>query len=300
MAGSFVSRRLSEFVGVALFALALMWLISLASYSPADPVLFFTTGTGTPTNFGGRVGAFLAELSYQLLGYTAYLRAGRAGRDRLALLLVPGPRRGVHEARRRGPALRLRVVVSVAGLRHAPCRDARDAGGGLSRQGARVVPRRVPEQDRVDHPDPDPALPVHRPLDPVLVRPALRRALPDGARSLGGRSSTRCGRGRKSGGARSSARRCSRSISTRPGTKRATRAARTQRSCGRRHRPKTTTWPLPCRREPRRRPPRQSPRQKTKRRSPRAPPRSSAPPPLPSGRQRHAPLLQRSSGRRRR
>ncbi|MDQ1348029.1 MAG: segregation ATPase FtsK/SpoIIIE, family, partial [Acidobacteriota bacterium] len=28
---------------------------------------------GTPTNFGGRVGAFLAELSYQLLGYTAYL-----------------------------------------------------------------------------------------------------------------------------------------------------------------------------------------------------------------------------------
>ena len=58
---------------MALFGLALMWLISLASYSPADPVLFFTTGTGTPVNFGGRVGAFLAELSYQLLGYTAYL-----------------------------------------------------------------------------------------------------------------------------------------------------------------------------------------------------------------------------------
>ena len=39
MAGTtFVSRRLSEFIGVALFALALMWLISLASYSPADPV----------------------------------------------------------------------------------------------------------------------------------------------------------------------------------------------------------------------------------------------------------------------
>ena len=75
MAGTtFVSRRLSEFVGVALFALALMWLISLASYSPADPVFFFTTGTdGPPLNFGGRVGAFLAELSYQMLGYSAYL-----------------------------------------------------------------------------------------------------------------------------------------------------------------------------------------------------------------------------------
>jgi DNA segregation ATPase FtsK/SpoIIIE, S-DNA-T family len=74
MAGSFVSRRLSEFAGVALFALALMWLISLASYNPADGALFFTTGsTHPPTNFGGQVGAFLAELSYQLLGYTAYL-----------------------------------------------------------------------------------------------------------------------------------------------------------------------------------------------------------------------------------
>jgi DNA segregation ATPase FtsK/SpoIIIE, S-DNA-T family len=74
MAGSFVSRRLSEFLGVALFGLALMWLISLASYSPADPVWFFTTGGNVaPANFGGRVGAFLAELSYQLFGYAAYL-----------------------------------------------------------------------------------------------------------------------------------------------------------------------------------------------------------------------------------
>ena len=52
-----------------------MWLISLASYTPADPVWFFTTGAdgAAPLNFGGRVGAFLAELSYQMLGYSAYL-----------------------------------------------------------------------------------------------------------------------------------------------------------------------------------------------------------------------------------
>ncbi len=75
MGGSFLSRRVSEFVGVAFFALALMWLISLASYTPADPVWFFTTGAdgAVPLNFGGRVGAFLAELSYQMLGYSAYL-----------------------------------------------------------------------------------------------------------------------------------------------------------------------------------------------------------------------------------
>ncbi|HET9262810.1 MAG TPA: DNA translocase FtsK 4TM domain-containing protein [Vicinamibacterales bacterium] len=74
MAGSALSRRLSEFVGVALFALALIWLIALASYAPSDPVWFFNTGADLPpSNFAGRIGAFIAELSLQLLGYAAYL-----------------------------------------------------------------------------------------------------------------------------------------------------------------------------------------------------------------------------------
>jgi DNA segregation ATPase FtsK/SpoIIIE, S-DNA-T family len=71
---SFISRRVSEVVGVALFAVALIWLISLASYSASDPVWFFNTGSRLPpANFAGRIGAFVAELSYQLLGYSAYL-----------------------------------------------------------------------------------------------------------------------------------------------------------------------------------------------------------------------------------
>jgi S-DNA-T family DNA segregation ATPase FtsK/SpoIIIE len=74
VAGSSLSRRFSEFIGVALFALALLWLISLGSYSASDPVWFFNTGTDLPpANFAGRIGAFMAELSYQLLGYSAYL-----------------------------------------------------------------------------------------------------------------------------------------------------------------------------------------------------------------------------------
>jgi S-DNA-T family DNA segregation ATPase FtsK/SpoIIIE len=71
--GSALSRRLSEFVGVALFALSLLWLIALASYSPSDPVWFFNTGADVPSNFAGRIGAFLGELAFQLLGYAAYL-----------------------------------------------------------------------------------------------------------------------------------------------------------------------------------------------------------------------------------
>ena len=74
MGRSTVSRRASEFVGVALFAAALIWIIALASFEPSDPVWFFSAGThGAPANFAGRVGAFLAELSFQLFGYASYL-----------------------------------------------------------------------------------------------------------------------------------------------------------------------------------------------------------------------------------
>jgi len=74
VAGSTVSRRVSEFFGVALFAAALIWLIALATYEPTDPVWFFSAGSAAqPANFAGRVGAFLAELSFQLLGYASHL-----------------------------------------------------------------------------------------------------------------------------------------------------------------------------------------------------------------------------------
>ncbi|HYT69465.1 MAG TPA: DNA translocase FtsK 4TM domain-containing protein [Vicinamibacterales bacterium] len=73
-ASTALSRRMSEFLGVALFAGALIWLISLASYNAADPVWFFNTGSELPpANFAGRVGAFIGELSYQMLGYSAYI-----------------------------------------------------------------------------------------------------------------------------------------------------------------------------------------------------------------------------------
>ena len=69
-----LSRRLSEFVGVLLFALALVWLIALATYSPADAVWFFNSGGETPPlNLVGMAGSFLSEASYQVLGITSWL-----------------------------------------------------------------------------------------------------------------------------------------------------------------------------------------------------------------------------------
>jgi S-DNA-T family DNA segregation ATPase FtsK/SpoIIIE len=72
--GSTLSRRVSEIVGVALFACALILLIALATYDANDPAWFFSTGTHeVPANFVGRVGAFLGELSYQVFGYASYV-----------------------------------------------------------------------------------------------------------------------------------------------------------------------------------------------------------------------------------
>jgi S-DNA-T family DNA segregation ATPase FtsK/SpoIIIE len=63
-----------ELAGVALFAACLIWIVALASYDVSDPVWFFSAGLSrAPANFAGRVGAFLAELSFQLFGYGAYM-----------------------------------------------------------------------------------------------------------------------------------------------------------------------------------------------------------------------------------
>ncbi len=69
------SRRLSEFLGLLSFGLALMLLTSLATYDPSDPAVFFKAGRGGPVrNFIGPLGAFLAELLIpQLFGLAALL-----------------------------------------------------------------------------------------------------------------------------------------------------------------------------------------------------------------------------------
>jgi len=73
LADSVVSRRLSEILGVVLFAAALLWMVSLVSYNPSDPAWFFNNADRADVaNFAGRVGAFLAVVSFQLLGYAAY------------------------------------------------------------------------------------------------------------------------------------------------------------------------------------------------------------------------------------
>jgi len=69
------STRGAELLGLSAFALALMLLISLATFNPHDPSPFFRAGEGaTAQNFIGPFGAFLAELLVpQLFGVAALL-----------------------------------------------------------------------------------------------------------------------------------------------------------------------------------------------------------------------------------
>ena len=69
MAGpSTLTRRASEFLGVALFAAAVLWIVALVTYEPSDPAWFVTTGTShAAANFAGMVGAFVAEESFHVV-----------------------------------------------------------------------------------------------------------------------------------------------------------------------------------------------------------------------------------------
>ncbi len=175
MGGSKVSRRVSEFVGVALFAAALIWIIALASYEPSDPAWFFSTGAhadaGQLRGARRRVPRRAVVPAVRLRGLP---RSGGAGDRRLELFLVPIARRGGHQADRRRPAVRLPQRVPRPGLRHA-----RGLGQVVPRRRLRRrVPRapdvRVPEPDRLGdrRADADRAGDHH--LDPVLLRPLLR------------------------------------------------------------------------------------------------------------------------------
>ncbi len=74
MSESALSRRMNEITGVGFFAGAMLWVVALGSYSPSDPAWFFNSlASAPPVNFAGRIGAFLAEASFQLMGYAAFL-----------------------------------------------------------------------------------------------------------------------------------------------------------------------------------------------------------------------------------
>ena len=129
-----------------------------------------------PANFAGRVGAFIGELSYQMLGYAAYLIP--------LVLVVIGWHyfwcRAMDAAYTKllGAALLFGCISSFLSLAFGTLDVARQGvpRRRLHRRSPRGGARRVPEPHRLDHPDPDAAVRRDHPVDAVLVRPAVLRA----------------------------------------------------------------------------------------------------------------------------
>ncbi|MBI4443225.1 MAG: DNA translocase FtsK 4TM domain-containing protein [Acidobacteria bacterium] len=67
------NRRRNEFVGLLWMALALLLLLSLASFSPTDPSFNSASASTTVHNWAGTLGSYGSDLLYQLLGVCAFL-----------------------------------------------------------------------------------------------------------------------------------------------------------------------------------------------------------------------------------
>src|SRR6478735_4049391 len=81
-----VGRFAHEFALVLGLVALVFWMLALVSYSAQDPA-FSTSGTGTVIrNWGGRLGAWLADASYFLLGFSVWWCFAAAIRAWLATL----------------------------------------------------------------------------------------------------------------------------------------------------------------------------------------------------------------------
>ena len=67
------NRRWNEFVGLAWMALALLFVLSLGTFSPTDPSFNTATASAGAHNWVGVFGSYGADLLYQLFGACAFL-----------------------------------------------------------------------------------------------------------------------------------------------------------------------------------------------------------------------------------
>jgi len=107
------NRRLNELVGVTLFAMAGLLVLSLVSYRPTDPS-FNTVGAAAAHNWAGIFGATLSDLLFQFEGFAAFclpLMLGLLGVSWIRSRAIGAPKSKVA-----GFALFLFVTPAVFGL----------------------------------------------------------------------------------------------------------------------------------------------------------------------------------------
>jgi len=63
----------NEIIGIVILFLAIFFLFSLISYTPSDPSFFNSTPDKTIINYGGRMGAEISAIFFNLFGYSSYI-----------------------------------------------------------------------------------------------------------------------------------------------------------------------------------------------------------------------------------
>lgn len=69
-------RRFKELYGILYLALGVFFGLCLLSYNPADPALNSVSNIEQISNFGGVVGAYIADILFNVLGISAYVFCG--------------------------------------------------------------------------------------------------------------------------------------------------------------------------------------------------------------------------------
>ena len=64
---------INEIVGIVFLFIAIFFTFSLISFTPDDPSFFHDSGDKTIKNFGGRIGAYVSAILFNLFGYSSYI-----------------------------------------------------------------------------------------------------------------------------------------------------------------------------------------------------------------------------------
>ena len=63
----------NEIIGIVLLFITIFFIFSVVSYTPSDPSFFNSTRSRGVENFGGRIGAQVSAVLFNLLGYSSYI-----------------------------------------------------------------------------------------------------------------------------------------------------------------------------------------------------------------------------------
>ena len=205
-ATSTLSRRTSEFAGVALFGASLIWLIALVTYEPGDPVWFFTVGADARPPTSSAWSARLSPRCRSSCSATPRFSSRRfsacwAGTTSGAAPWMPAtPSRS---ARRCLSAAWRRCSASCSATPRSAGRTFR-AGGYIGRVDRRRL-HRLPQSARLGHRHAHAAGARRDPDDAVLVRPVVHGRLRGGRGRRRARVGGVCARGARSAARRRSA-----------------------------------------------------------------------------------------------